>query len=106
MNDIKELQDVIRRLHGSDSTHVETVPVKEVFQGQTVWEGEVEFDLHDHPQTSRVYAWAHETDDADRPRRHVTVLHIPPATLPQKAVEVSIVADVRAQQANERAEKN
>ena len=102
MNYIEELQDVIRRLHGSESTHVETVPVKETFQGQTVWEGEVEvFDLHDHPKTSRVYAWAHETDDADHPRRHVTVLHVPPATSPQKAVQVSIVSDVRAQQANE-----
>jgi hypothetical protein len=49
---IEELQDVIRRLHGVEATHIETVPIKEVFQGQTVWEGEVEvFDLHDHPQT-------------------------------------------------------
>lgn len=82
----------IRRLHGSGSTHVETVPIKEV------WEGEVEvFDLHDHPDTSRVYAWAHETDDADHPRRHVTVLHIPPATSPRKAVQASIVSDYREQ---------
>lgn len=98
MNYIEELQDVIRRLHGTESTHVETVPVKEVFQGETVWEGEVEvFDLHDHPQTSRVYAWAHDTEDADRPRRHVTVLHIPPATSPQKAVKASIVSDYKEQ---------
>jgi len=98
---IEELQEVIRHLHGSDSTHVETVPIKETHAGQTVWEGEVEvFDLHDHPQTSRVYAWAHDTDDADRPRRHVTVLHIPPATSPRKAVQVSIVSDYREQQAN------
>jgi len=101
VNYIEELQDVIRKLHGSESTHVETVPIKETHQGQTVWEGDVEvFDLHDHPQTSRVYAWAHETDDAERPRRHVTVLHIPPATSPRKAVQVSIVSDYREQQAN------
>lgn len=101
MNSIEEIQDVIRRLHGSEATHVETVPVKEVFQGQTVWEGEVEvFDLHDHPQTSRVYAWTHETDDADKPRRTVTVLHIPPATSPLRAVQVSIASDYREQQAN------
>ena len=25
------------------------------------------FDLDNHPKASRVYAWAHETDDADRP---------------------------------------
>ena len=65
MNYIEELQGVIKRLHGSDSTHVESVPIKEVFNGETVWEGQVEvFDLHDHPKTDRVYAWAHDTDDA------------------------------------------
>ena len=66
MNYIEELQDAIRRLHVAEATHVETVPIKEEFQGQTIWEGEVEvFDLHDHPQTHRVYAWAHDTEDAD-----------------------------------------
>ena len=101
MNYIEELQDVIRRLHGSESTHVETVPIRETHEGRTVWEGEVEvFDLHDHPQTSRVYAWAHDTEDADHPRRHVTVLHIPPATSPRKAVQASIVSDYRKQQAD------
>jgi len=45
----------------------------------------------------RVYAWAHETEDADHPRRHVTVLHIPPATSPRKAVQASIVSDYREQ---------
>ncbi len=101
MSYIEELKDVIRKLHGSDSTHVETVPIKEAFKGETVWEGEVEvFDLHDHPKTSRVYAWAHETDDADHPRRHVTVLHIPPAITPRRAVQISIASDFREQEAN------
>ena len=98
---INELADVIRKLHGSFATHIETVPVKETFNGETVWEGEVEvFDLHDHPKTDRVYAWSHETDDADNPRRTVTVLHIPPATSPHRAVQVSIASDVREAQAN------
>ena len=67
MNNIEELQDVIRKLHGCFATHIETVPVKETFQGETVWEGKVEvFDLHDHPKTDRVYAWSHDTGDADR----------------------------------------
>jgi len=50
--------------------------------------GEVKvFDLERNPKTDRMYAWAHETEDADHPRRHVTVLHIPPATSPRKAVQ-------------------
>jgi hypothetical protein len=96
MDYIKELQDAIRRLHGSEASHVETVPVKELFQGQTVWEGDVEvFDLHDHPNAPRVYAWAHETEDADKHKRHVTVLHIPPVTSPETAVRAAIVQEYR-----------
>jgi len=101
MNDIQELQDVIRKLHGVFATHVETVPVVETFQGQTIWEGEVEvFDLQDHPTASRIYAWSHDTDDPDVPRRSVTVLHLPPAITPRRAVQVSIANDVREAQAN------
>jgi hypothetical protein len=98
---IEELSDVIHRLHGTKSTHVESVPVKEVFQGQTVWEGIVEvFDLHDHPKTHRAYAWSHDTDNPKQPKRHVTVLHIPPAVSPQTAVRAAIVQEFRdAQQA-------
>ncbi len=93
---IEELQDVIRKLHGVESQHVETVAVKEEFQGQTIWEGDVEvFNLHDHPKALRVFAWSHDTDDPDNPRRTVTVLQIPPATTPHRAVQVSIANDVR-----------
>ena len=99
MKYIEELQSVIRKLHGSETTHIETVPVVETFQGQTVWEGEVEvFDLHDHPTASRIYAWSHDTDDPGNPKRHVTVLHLPPAVTPRKAVQVSIASDYREQQ--------
>lgn len=102
---IAELTEVIRKLHGSEASYVETVPIKEIFQGQTVWEGEVEvFDLHDHPEAPRVYAWTHDTGDADKPRRSVTVLHIPPATSPRKAVQVAIAGEYRERLANEQQE--
>jgi hypothetical protein len=96
MSDVEERRQTILRLHGVDSTHIETVPVKETFNGQTVWNGKVEvFDLHDHPQAKKAYAWTHETDDADQPQRHVTVLHIPPVTSPQLAVRAVIVRDFK-----------
>jgi hypothetical protein len=99
MNHIEELQEVIRKPHGAESTHVETVPVVETFNGQTIWEGHVEvFDLQDHPSASRIYAWSHDTDDPSSPKRHVTVLHLPPAITPRKAVQVSIASDYREQQ--------
>jgi hypothetical protein len=93
---ITELRDVIRRLHGVESKHVESVPVKEVFKGKTVWDGVVEvFDLIGHPKAPRAYAWAHETDNPKQPRKHVTVLHIPPVVSPILAVRAAIVQEHR-----------
>jgi hypothetical protein len=97
MTYIEELRDVIQRLHGAKATHVESVPVKETFQGKTVWEGIVEvFELHGHPKASRVYAWAHDTDDPEKPRRHVTVLHSHPITSAVLAVRAAIVQEFRS----------
>jgi hypothetical protein len=96
MSYISELQEVIRRLHGVEAKHVESVPVKETFQGKTVWEGVVEvFELIGHPKAPRVYAWAHDTDNANQPRRHVTVLHIAPVTSAVAAVRAAIVQEFR-----------
>ena len=97
MTYIEELKDVIRRLHGPDATQIEGIQVKETFEGSTVWEGVVEFfQLHNHPMVSRVYAWAHDTNDPQRPRRHVTVLHLGPVTSAAHAVRASIIQEFRS----------
>jgi hypothetical protein len=96
MTYIEELQSVIHKLHGVHSTHIQSVPVKEEFRGQTVWDGIVEvFELHGHPKATHAYAWSHETDDPKQPRRSVTVLKIPPATSPETAVRVAIMQELR-----------
>lgn len=96
MTYIDELRDVIRRLHGVEARHLESVPVKETFQGKTVWNGLVEvFELIGHPKASRVYAWVHDTDDPKQPRRHVTVLHVHPVTSPTLAVRAAIIQEFR-----------
>jgi hypothetical protein len=93
---LKELRDVIRRVHGVEATYVESVPVKEIFQGRTVWEGVVEvFDLIGHPTAARVYAWSHDTNDPENPTRHVTVLHSHPIRTAQDAVRAAIVQEFR-----------
>jgi hypothetical protein len=95
LNYIEELRDVIKRLHGVESAHLESVPIKEVFQGKTVWEGIVEvFDLKGHPKATRAYAWAYETDNPKKPK-HVTVLHMGPITSPLLAVRAAIVQEFR-----------
>ncbi|HUE52117.1 MAG TPA: hypothetical protein VMO80_07255 [Terriglobales bacterium] len=100
MSYIQELQDVIRKLHGVESSHVESVAVKETFQGKTVWEGVVEvFDLIGHPTALRVYAWAH---DGKRPKESsVAVLHIEPITSAAAAVRAAIVQEFRNLEAAE-----
>jgi hypothetical protein len=93
---IQELGEVIHKLHGGTATHHESVPVKEVFQGQTVWDGVVEvFNLKGHPKTHRAYAWSHQTDDPKNPVRHVTVLHIPPVVSPLTAVRAALMQEYR-----------
>ena len=97
MSYISDLQDVIRRLHGVESKYVQSVPVKEMFQGKTVWEGVVEvFELVGHPKAPRVYAWSHDTDDPKKPKRHVTVLHIAPILSAEAAVKAAIIQEFRS----------
>lgn len=91
MNYIESIQDAIRRLHGCESRHIESVPVHEEFQGQTVWEGTVEvFDLIDHPKVKQCYAWGHHTGKGDKHSRYVVVLKVPPVDSPIAAVRASI----------------
>jgi hypothetical protein len=93
---IQELQGAIHNLHGAKAKHLESVPVTEMFHGRTVWDGIVEvFSLTGHPKTDKVYAWMHSTDDPEHPKRHVTVLHIPPVVSPQTAVQAVIVQGFR-----------
>ena len=88
--EITELKGAIRAAHGCESLHVESVRVKEVFEGQTAWEGTVEvFELVGHPQAKRAYAWKCRDGDQNKP---VAVLGIPPVDSPQSAVKVAIAA--------------
>src|SRR5580704_17685079 len=91
---LEDLRDIIRRLHGAEATHVESVPVKETFKGETVWEGMVEvFDLIGHPTAPRAYAWAH---DGRRPKESsVAVLHVKPITSAAAAVRAALIQEYR-----------
>jgi len=88
---LEEVQHAIKQLHGCESKHVETVPVKEVFKGKTVWEGDVEvFDLTGHPKAKRAYAWGYPNGKGGL--EVVAVLEIPPVESPVTAVRAAIVA--------------
>ena len=90
----KSLQKAIRDLHGCASVWVEAAPVKETFQGKTVWDGVVQiFDLKGHPTATRCYAWSHAT--TGKKRRFVAVLHQGPVDSPRAAVRAAIVQEQR-----------
>lgn len=96
MRYIEALQDAIKKLHGCDSTYLESVPVHETFQGKTVWAGEVEvFEIRGHSKAKRCYAWAHKQGENDKHTRYMAVLEIPPVNSPLTAIRAAIVETAR-----------
>jgi hypothetical protein len=92
MQEHEALRKAIRDLHGADSTWLESVPVHETFQGQTVWDGTVEvFELVGHPKAKRAYAWSYATEGTKR--RFYAVLELGPVTDAATAVRAAIVSD-------------
>ena len=82
---------MIFHLHYTDSKHVGTVPVEEVFSGKTLWKGDVEvFDLTSHPKAKRCYGWTY-----GEPEQFITILEIPPVTDPQSAVKVGVAYQIK-----------
>jgi hypothetical protein len=70
------------------------VPVHEVFQGQTAWQGTVEvFNLTGHSKAKRAYAWQYQDDPNEI--KTIVVLEIPPVDSPQSAVKVAIASKAR-----------
>jgi len=87
-----ELKRATEAMHGGSALWLETVPVKEVFRGETAWEGDVEvFVLSGHPKAKHCYAWGVRRDD-DKVWEITAVLGIPPVVTPELAVKAAIVA--------------
>jgi hypothetical protein len=92
MTYIESLQDAIQRLHGCDSAHVESVPVREEHDGNVIWEGAVEvFKLTGHQWAKECYAWGHADGENDSGSRYVAVLKSPPIESPRAAVRAAII---------------
>jgi hypothetical protein len=97
MDYLAEAKKAIEVSHRCIATHVETVPVREVFQGKTAWEGEVEvFTITNHAKAKRAYAWGYANETRGGKYDFVTVLEIPPVDSPQTAVKAAIASEARA----------
>lgn len=95
----KALERAILNLHGCKAKWVESVPVKEVFKGETVWDGVVQvFDLEDHPTAKRAYTWSHSVRHS-RKRKFFAVLHQGPVKSAQQAVKAAIVRESQRRKA-------
>ena len=88
-----ELGAAVERTHGGIATLVQSVPVREVHDGNEVWTGVVHVvDLAGHPSATRAYAWSSVVRGSDR-RRFYAVLNIGPIDSPQAAVRAAVVAE-------------
>ena len=98
MDYLDELKAKIRLLHGYDAMHAQTVPVREVFQGKVIWDGEVEvFELLGHAKARRCYAWGYPNEKEPDRLDVVTVLEIPPVVSPQTAVTAVLAQHAQQQ---------
>jgi hypothetical protein len=92
---VDQLKQAVEGQHGGKAVLVTKLPVKDVFQGQTAWEGVVHiFDLEGHPKATRAYAWSSPVEGSNR-RRFYAVLHLGGIRSPLDAVRAAIVAERR-----------
>jgi len=88
---IERLKLTVEHLHKFSASHVSSVPVLEKFQGQTVWQGQVEvFELTGHPKAKRCYGWSYGD-----PEQFITILELPPVDSPESAVKVGVSYQVK-----------
>ena len=91
---IEELKQLIAERYSCDATHISTVPVREKFEDETVWEGNVEvFHVSGLPDVDACYAWYCHHD----PAKAVTVLERPPVYSAGSAVR-TVVAEKKKKQ--------
>ena len=74
------------------ATWIESVPIKEVFEGETVWEGVVQVFKVDHPKSKFCYAWSHGLDSSKK-RWFFVVLHQGVVNSARAAVKAAIVSE-------------
>ncbi len=97
MDYLAELKSTICRLYQCQASHSRRESVREVANGQVMWEGNVEvFALLGHDEALRCYAWGHLHEDGKW--EITTVLAIPPVVSASSAVIAAFAARVKEQE--------
>lgn len=94
MDYIAELRSTICRLYQCQASHSRRESVREVVNGQLMWEGNVEvFALLGHDEALRCYAWGQLHEDGQW--EVTTVLAIPPVVSASSAVIAAFAAQIK-----------
>jgi len=90
-----QLKQVVESQHGGKATFVQSVPVREMCDGQAISSTSVSvFDLHGSMSGAfRAYAWSQESPDGQQ--TYFAVLHSPWVVGPTEAVRAAIAAEAR-----------
>ena len=84
-----KLVEAVRRTGKCQAFWIGSAQIKEVFEGDTIWEGDVHvYRLFDNLYTDQCYAWHYENDGGEK--EYATVLAVPPVNSPEAAVRVFI----------------
>ena len=96
-NELEALRQAVEGLHNCKAKYRHKTHVKETFEGQRVWDGDVYvFDLKDHPTSKQAYAWSSPIKGSTK-RRFYAVLHAPPVKSAQDAIRAAILTDYQKQ---------
>jgi len=87
---LQTLTEAVTALHGCDCSHSCTSHVIEFYEGQKVFEGDIEtFTLSGHPKAREAFAWGYHNGTEPQ---YVAVLKIPPIVDPSDAVRAAIAS--------------
>lgn len=90
----KPYRQAVELQHGGKAQFVETVHVREEFEGKLAWECDVHvFKLEGARAAKRAYAWSVVTDETPPRRRIYSALQAGPVKSPLDAVRAAIVAE-------------
>ncbi len=95
---LRELANAILQTHGVEALNIETVPVREMWQGRVAWDGDVEvFDIARPSGATRCYGWGYPCDEDPSRYQYVCVLALGPVDSPINAVRAAICAHAEKQ---------
>lgn len=94
---IERLKLFIEETERCRATHIQSLLVKERLSEDTPVERMVEtFDLHNHPNARRAYAWERWNEGERADPKYTVVLGIPPVNSANDAVKAAIMAILKS----------